>query len=619
MNNEKNKSADSPFQTSLPADVTEYPRGLYDDAPAFSPSAGSFTKGYAALADKIASNVPAGLRLLAVDGYHGVDWAAFQKGLADALSDQNLAANWLNMADCLASPEVIESKLAPFLGGDDPLFGKQYPLGIETFFDPENIANYRIQASIARGRKSGSLTIIYGCGAGLLELWDQLWYVDISKMDIQFAARKMAVANLGADRPVAFGKFYKRSYFVEWPALNRQKRMLLPEIDLFADGQSAEAPTACSGETFRAALREIAENPFRARPWFLPGPWGGKFTQGHMGQDPTQPNMAWSYELITPENGILLEKENIRMECSFDWLMYQENQRVMGPEAARQFKYEWPLRLDYLDTIDGGNLSTQVHPRPDYIREHFGETFTQDETYYITNAKPDARVYLGLKEDCQPEEFRKALEASQQTGSAVDIGQFVHSEPAKPHDLFLIPSGTVHCSGRGNLVLEISAMPYIFTFKLYDYLRKDLEGNLRPMNIPRGFENISFTRRESWVRDNLLAKPQLLSEGDDWQEYVLLDNEYFFYAVHRAEFETEYILDTKGRAFAVNLVEGQQVQMVSASGRETRLSYLESMIIPAASTSVKIINNGKTPCKLILVYIKPGTGVSRPVDGKPSA
>ncbi len=129
--------------------------------------------------------------------------------------------------------------------------------------------------------------------------------------------------------------------------------------------------------------------------------------QGHMGLDPSQPNFAWSFEMIVPENGIILEKEKKRLEFSFDFLMYQENKKVLGKKLAKQFKYEWPIRLDYLDTIDGGNLSTQVHPRPNYIREMFGETYTQDETYYIVASKPDAHVYLGLTKNCNPNEFKK--------------------------------------------------------------------------------------------------------------------------------------------------------------------------------------------------------------------
>ena len=336
--------------------------------------------------------------------------------------------------------------------------------------------------------------------------------------------------------------------------------------------------------------------------------------QGHMGLDPNQPNFAWSFEMIVPENGIIVEKNKKRLEFSFDFIMYQENKNVLGKNAAKQFKYEWPIRLDYLDTIDGGNLSTQVHPRPNYIRENFGETYTQDETYYIVASKPGANVYLGLTDDCDPIEFKNALKESIEKGIEVEIDKFVNKEPSKVHDLFFIPNGTVHCSGEGNLVLEISATPYIFTFKIYDYLRRDLEGNLRPINIERAFDNIRFERREKFVKENLISKPKLLNEGKGWKEFVLYDKPYTFYNIHRIEFENEFDLSTNDNAYAINLVEGEQVEIISENKRTIKLSYLESMLIPAASGKIKIINKGNRTCKMVLVYIKPTIGISEPMN-----
>lgn len=602
------EQVDDRFIAPLPASMTAFPRGPFDCFPTFEPSFGEIRRGYKSLATAITQAVPQDLRVLMIDGFNGVQWPAFQSHLQTALADSDIDISWFNMADCLNTPAEIKKTIEPFLGGSDPLWGTHFPLGMEVFFDPLKIANYRIEAAVARGNAAGSLAIFYGCGAGLLELWDQLWYLEIPKDEIQFRARREEITCLGADEVLPFGDFYKRTYFVDWPALNRQKRRLLPDIDFLIDLKNTTDPTGIAGVDFRKTLRELSETPFRVRPWFYPGPWGGKYMQGHMGLDPEQPNFAWSFESIVPENGIILAKNDHQLEFSFDFLMFQENRRVLGKAGARQFKYEWPVRLDYLDTIDGGNLSTQVHPRPDFIRRHFGETYTQDETYYISNARQDARVYLGLTEDCDVDEFRAALEQSHREGTAVDIDKYVNSEPAAPHDLFIIPNGTVHCSGRGNLVLEISATPYIFTFKIYDYLRKDLQGNLRPMNIERAFENLYPERRSKWVKENLVAKPRLLREGNGWREEILLDKSYSFYNIHRAEFNEQFEFDTEDRGFSVNLVEGERVEIISANGHTTSLAFLESMLIPAGCGKIQIINRGQRPCKMILVYARPTAG-----------
>ena len=209
--------------------------------------------------------------------------------------------------------------------------------------------------------------------------------------------------------------------------------------------------------------------------------------------------------------------------------MYQENKRVLGENVARRFQYEWPIRMDYLDTINGGHLSTQCHPRPKFMIENFGETYTQDETYYISVAKEDAKVFLGIKKGVDKEKFKSELLKSENKGIEVKIDDFVNSVNVKPHDLILIPNGTVHCSGEGNLVLEISATPYIFTFKIYDYLRRDLNGNLRKLNIERAFENIREERDSTFINNNYLPNPKLINNGKDWEDYELYNREESFY------------------------------------------------------------------------------------------
>ena len=605
---------EDPFIALLPERMNKFPRGPFDTYPKFTISSGKIEQGYKFLAEMIKNEIPKGLRVLVIDGYQGTHWDEFISELTKELKNDNINPELINIKTSYAIEEKIFNKIEPFLGGSDPLFGVHYPLALDYLFDAKKLSEVRILSSIKRGSKAKDVTIIYGTGSSLIELFDKLWYIDVPKDYIQESARNGEVTNLGSNKNKSFGEFYKQSYFVEWPALNRLKKQLLPSLDLFIDLQNPKEPTVIEGDNFREALKEISTSPFRLRPWFFPGPWGGKFMQGHMGLDPDAPNFAWSFEMIVPENGIIIENNKVTLEFSFDCLMYQHSKDVLGNNASNQFKYEWPIRFDYLDTIDGGNLSVQVHPRPNYIRKEFGETFTQDETYYICASKPGSQVYIGLTEDCDLFEFKKALEDSINLGKEVDIDKFVNHEPSKPHDLFLIPNGTVHCSGEGNLVLEISATPYIFTFKIYDYLRRDLEGNLRPINVHRGFENIRFERRKKWVQENLLAKPKLLRSGKNWREVVLYNSAFSFYNVHRIEFEETFEMNTNDTAYSTNLVQGEQVEIHSENGRVSKLSYLETMIIPAAAGKIKIVNKGKGECKMVMVYVKPGIGVANPLN-----
>ena len=101
----------------------------------------------------------------------------------------------------------------------------------------------------------------------------------------------------------------------------------------------------------------------------------------------------------------------------------------------------------------------------------------KDEAYYITAATDDATVFCGLAKD-DPDALRKALENHTKT-KMEHPEEFVQQHKSQTGDFFLIPNGTVHSAGAGNLVLEISATPYIFTFKLHDWGRLDLDGQPR--------------------------------------------------------------------------------------------------------------------------------------------
>ncbi len=110
----------------------------------------------------------------------------------------------------------------------------------------------------------------------------------------------------------------------------------------------------------------------------------------------------------------------------------------------------------------------------------------------------------------------------------------------------------------------------------------------------------------------MVAKPKIINEGKDWKEIVLYDAPFTFYNIHRIDFDSEYEFETGDKAFAINLVEGEKINIVSANNRSTDLAYMESMVIPAASKKIKLVNKGNRPCKLIMVYIKPGAGKSFP-------
>ena len=557
--------------------------------------------GYTKLAQTLfqAVNQPTSPKIIVIDGFVGVRWQNFITHLRNAFGDHEQELRWLSTESCFRPAKEIEQLLATSLT-QDPVFGRIFHGDLQDLWLPAQ--RTRLQR-VAEADNNG-ITIVYGFGASLITTKGIHIYIDVPKDLSQQLAGQKEICNVGAQEPEAFSLMYKRFYFVDWPMLNRIKRAELARMDFFVDGSEQDSPMLVHGDDFRRALHELSQRPFRVKPWFAPGPWGGQWMKEQFGLPAEAPNYAWSFELIAPENGILLGNAEQYFECAFDYLLWAETDAVLGVPVASRYGSYFPIRFDYLDTMGGTNLSCQVHPRVDYIRTEFGEPLTQDETYYIVTCDPDARVFLGLREDTSVHALKTDAMAARDQCIPFEITDHVNAFPSKPHDLFLIPSGTVHCSGANNLVLEISATPYIFTFKIYDYLRSDLSGNLRHVHLDHAFANIDPTRTTDWVQQNLIPEPELLREGADWAEYRIGNIDQLFFAIHRLEFTDSIEDQTDGKFVALNLVEGDRCEILTPTTGPVELRFAESIIIPASVSSYVLRNMSNSSCKVVKAFVK---------------
>lgn len=592
-------------QHLAPSRVRTTPPGVYDIYPAYSLPSGRIDLGFAALARRI---VESGEQTVILEGFVGVLWNRFVDGLDDALRGAGASVTWHAVTSALLEEAELERLIAPFLGGDDPVFGTRCPLPASAFFSPAAFGAIPPESR-------ATIRVIYGSGASLACRKGLLVYVDVPKNEVQFRSRTGAITNFGARVPLPPKPMYKRMYFVDWPVLLQLREELLPRIDLMVDEQRPDEPAVMEGRHLRAGLDAMARTVVRPRPWFEPGPWGGQWIKKHVPQIAREaPNYAWSFELISPENGIAFESGGNLLEVSFDFLMLHNHREVLGSFADR-FGYEFPIRYDFLDTFEGGNLSLQCHPRPDYAHRHFGESFTQDEAYYILDCAPDARVYLGFRDGVDPEAFRNDLEEGHHHALPVDVEKHVQTHPAKIHDLFLIPHGTIHCSGINNLVLEISATPYIFTFKMYDWMRLDLDGTPRPINIARAFDNLVFDRQGERVTRELISRPSLLRAGADWKVIHLPTHQQHFYDVVRYEFATAMEVSTDGSCQVMNVVSGEWITLECGDASRWRFNYAETFIVPAAAGRVRLINEGRSPAMVVATFLKPDARPFAPPRG----
>lgn len=544
--------------------------------------------GWPAIAARLAEAIAArGARrtLVAVECYPGVHDDAVRTSLAVALRPARVE----DSKPTFKSPTEIDALLAPWLGGDDPIFGRMCPLELHEFLDPARAA--ALSAALHEPSLAGTILVV-GPGATLLAPdADLLVYADLPRWEGQLRQRRGEAANLGARNAGAKASLqYKRSYFIDWRVCDRLKQRTLDRWDFLLDTTVPAAPKLATGDAVRATLALVATRPFRVVPFFDPGPWGGQWMKEVCDLDRHSPNFAWCFDCVPEENSLLLQFAAGSVEIPALNLVFHQPRALLGDAVHARFGAEFPIRFDFLDTMGGGNLSFQVHPSAAYAREHFGLSYTQDESYYLLDAEPGAVVYLGRANGADFSAMMRALETAQSGGAPFPAEKFAARFSARKHDHFLIPAGTLHCSGAGSMVLEISATPYIFTFKLWDWGRLGLDGKSRPINLARGREVICWERDADYARERLVNQVREIARGEGWREERTGLHEAEFIETRRHWFTGTAAHDTRGNLNVLNLVQGEAALVESPAGAFApfEVHYAETFIVPAAAGAYTI-------------------------------
>lgn len=540
--------------------------------------------------------------ILAVECYPGVDESALLQALVPELKPSRV----IRSSEAMLPQDQIHRLCEPFLGGDDPVFGFLCGLNLPQFFDPALVSDNRRSLE----ELDAGVVLVLGVGATLMCDPDILVYADLARWEIQLRQRRKEISNLGVNQPeLAQNLTYKRAFFIDWRVADRWKKPLLRKAHYFLDTHQRTEPKLADGAAVRRGLAHAVTRPFRVVPFFDPGVWGGQWMKEVCDLDRSALNYAWCFDCVPEENSLLLDLGGHRIELPSINLVFEHPRHLLGERVHARFGTEFPIRFDFLDTMGGGNLSFQVHPLTEYIQEQFGMHYTQDESYYILDAGPEAEVYLGLKEGVDSAAMMRDLAAAQSGRAPFPDDLYVNRFPAKKHDHFLIPAGTVHCSGAESMVLEISATPYIFTFKMWDWGRLGLDGKPRPIHLEHGAHNIDWSRTTGWTRDHLVNRIEALATGDGWREERTGLHEREFIETRRHWFTQTVPHDTCGGVNVVNLVEGEQAIVESPTGafEPFVVHYAETFIVPAAVGPYTIRPHGPASggqCATLKAYVR---------------
>ena len=509
----------------------------------------------------------------------------------------------IRMDDIFYDGDRITEMMKPFLT-DDRVRGIYYYGKVTDFIDQEKLkeAVERVKEALQENKK----VLVYGFGAYLVCQEGLLVYADMTRWEIQLRYRKGMPNFLQKNYKEDSLRKIKRGYFIEWRIADRHKEELYDRIDYYMDTDVPNEPNMVCGEGLRTGLRQLTNQPFRMVPYFDPGVWGGQWMKEVCGLNPEEKNYAWSFDGVPEENGLYFRFGKVRVASPTMNLTKYQPREFLGEKTFSRFGAEFPIRFDFLDTMDGQNLSLQVHPLTEYIHKKFGMSYTQDESYYILDCQKDGGVFLGVKEGIDPEEMIAELKEAQTGKIRFNADKYVNFFKAEKFDHYLIPAGTVHCSSGDCMVLEISATPYNFTFKLWDWDRLGLDGLPRPIHIEDGEKVIQFNRTTEWVKKNLVNHFEVLQENEDFKETRTGLHELEFIESRVYDINTSVTFESNGEFCMCNLVDGKKAVIESADNRfePYTVHYAETFIIPAKAGDVVIRPAEEGPIKVIKANVR---------------
>ncbi|WP_080904578.1 class I mannose-6-phosphate isomerase [Parabacteroides sp. Marseille-P3160] len=560
---------------------------------------GYVEKGWDNIIKKL-RNITTNNSILAIDMYVGVN----EDEVKSEIKKLNPSI-LINTRDLFKSESDLTKMTFRFMT-DDPLFGYMTNLTMADYFDYSKLEEAKRNIQNCEG-----IVIVIGNGASMVVPQNAcIIYADMTRWEIQLRFHKNKIKALGVDdRGEAFSIKYKRGYFNDWPICDAYKETLFHRISFWLDTHIPDEPKMIDKATFFNGIETTIKQPFRVVPFFAPAPWGGQWMKDVCDLNRDEVNYGWCFDCVPEENSLLFNINGTLFEIPSINLVLLKSRELLGEPVESRFGKEFPIRFDMLDTVQGGCLSFQVHPTTQFIRKNFGMQYTQDESYYMIDAYENASVFLGLKNSINKEEMISDLRKSGKGEIRFDAEKYVNRLPVKKHDHFLIPGGTVHCSGSQCLVLEISSTPNLFTFKMWDWERLGLDGKPRPLNIERGLQVIQWERDTDYTMKNLVNVCTFLGEGDGWIEEKtgLHPNE--FIETRRHKFTKKVTHHTNNSVNVLNLVEGEEIIVESPNNyfEPFIVHYAETFIIPASLDNYTITPYGKSKdkeCITIKAYVR---------------
>ena len=563
--------------------------------------------------------------VVALDGYTTANWTVFVNLIARECSLLGLGFEAIDAnAATLKSGKEIDAIIDPLLIWDtkiDPtlLYGKVYKGGYQGLMDEARTEAFK--KAVPASRQAGKISVVYGYGSlipELRELYDVKVFFDLTPMKSMLRIRRGEYSNLGKERPGIINRTIRRCYYCDFECAVRNRHELWENNvpDWYVLDNDPQNLQLMPFGTFSDICAQLVKYPFRAKPCYLEGVWGGSYMKKLRNLPDAMRNAAWVFDFIPMEVSVVVEAGDEKLDINYCSFVHKEGVNLMGEDCVKKFEGYFPIRFNWDDSYHStGNMSIQCHSGGEYNVKNYNEFGRQDESYYVVVTGHDAKTFIGFRDDADIPQFFRDIEAADTEHKPCDYMKYVSYEESKPGLQVMLPAGTIHSSGRNQVILEIGSLTIgSYTYKMYDYLRLDFDGKQRPIHTRLGEENVRQDRRYSVIHDPespeyIVQKPRLAASGEGWEEYILGENPQVYFSLRRLEFEKKCEQDTGGKLFHVlTLVDGDAVRVRSVRHPERYfdLQFMDIVCVPADMGRYVIENLGREPVMVHKTCLREG-------------
>lgn len=308
--------------------------------------------------------------------------------------------------------------------------------------------------------------------------------------------------------------------------------------------------------------------PFTFKPILKSVIWGGADICPFKGITPVQEGIGESWEISHVEGNVSVVENGALAGKSLEELIQLYGAELMGKKVIDRFGTVFPLLIKFIDACD--NLSIQVHPDDELARKRHN-SFGKTEMWYVVKASDEAALYSGFSQQIDADEYVKRIE----NNTIMDVLQ---RYDVKQGDVFFLPAGRVHAIGAGCFVAEIQQTSNI-TYRIYDYDRRDANGNGRELHTELAKDAIDYTLYPDY-RTHYTPKEN--------EEVELVTCPYF--TTNLLEYDQPFTRDcSQLDSFVIYICMAGSAVIKDNYGHEINVHQGQTVLIPANTTSVKII------------------------------